>query len=406
MTHMQPFEFEWPSLIIEPSITHGCDIIQLTELWTSELPSSLNADLSPCPLARYGLNTEMNTTLASSPNVTWFPPLLPPDDQVQGVHVRGRCDVHEQIRTVRPVDVCSYGGISEPLLTDVLSKTSEIPNLPAASTSQPVPIPNSVPEDKGSHQDTNNTLLLSISHKSDLNGGPPFLSVQPSLPCAEASRLSIMFTNDSSYQHKRQRIDSAQLSATLPGWAITSGKTSTESTSSNPYPPSCSSSTTGQSNNSTTPGSPYSTPFCSPVRKHHDALSRNQALTETRHLSNIVSSSASSHTPLTLPIKRRRNHYENHHSSGYQYSSSNSTTNSRYTSSYMPVPGCTKGLMEFTIDFSYTNNTPEDEVRFMRQYERARHRGRNTKAAMKGRQGMQGIPERGLQRRLSLTSNI
>ncbi|KAJ3995153.1 hypothetical protein F5050DRAFT_1808962 [Lentinula boryana] len=404
MSHKQPFEFEWPSLITEPSITHGCDIIQLTELWTSELPSSSNTDLSPCPLARYDLDTDMNTALASSPNVAWFPPLLPPDDQVQGVHVRGWCDVHEEIRTVRPVDICTYGEISEPLLADVLSKTSELLNLPAASTSQPVPIPNSVPEDKGSHQDTDDTLLVSISHKSDLNGEPPVLSVQPSRPCAEASRLSLMFTNDSSYQHKRQRMDRTQLSSTFPGWAMTSGKTSTGSTLSNPYPPSCSSSTTSQSNNSTTPCFPYSSSLCSSsVQKHHDALSRNQAHTETRYLSSIVSSSASSHTPSTLPIKRRRNHYENPHSSGYQYSSLNSTTNS---SSYMPVPGCTKGLMEFTIDFSYTNNTPEDEVRFMRQYERARHRGRNTKAAMKGRQGMQGIPERGLQRRLSLTSNI
>ncbi|KAE9411140.1 hypothetical protein BT96DRAFT_982917 [Gymnopus androsaceus JB14] len=89
-------------------------------------------------------------------------------------------------------------------------------------------------------------------------------------------------------------------------------------------------------------------------------------------------------------IKRRRIRYDHSYPNPW---STNTPFPSNTANSSGPAPACTMGLMEFTIDFSYTNNTPEDEARFLRQYNRAKNM--NMKAAQE---------KRGLQRRLSLIS--
>lgn len=91
-------------------------------------------------------------------------------------------------------------------------------------------------------------------------------------------------------------------------------------------------------------------------------------------------------------IKRRRMPFTNPWLATNRSSINPLTVSSASTT----APAFTMGLMEFTIDFSYTNNTPADEARFLKQYNRAR--SRNMKAGAREGRG------RGLQRRLSLIS--
>ncbi|KAJ3756263.1 hypothetical protein EV360DRAFT_72144 [Lentinula raphanica] len=89
-----------------------------------------------------------------------------------------------------------------------------------------------------------------------------------------------------------------------------------------------------------------------------------------------------------------------------------------YRLPHTPTPGSTKGLMEYTIEFSHTNNTPEDEARFLAQVEGRRAREVKREVDRQRREMKREVDRQGrdwnlnwnggydYRRRLSLTSNM
>ncbi|KAJ3885465.1 hypothetical protein GG344DRAFT_82682 [Lentinula edodes] len=306
-----------------------------------------------------------------SPDVAWFPPVMPLDSAVEGVYVRAsepcpQVDTPE-IDTVRLGDVCSYHDFYE--VYHERRYESYEPRGPYESTST---------------EATN-------------SGSVEFLGSSPSIPRSASHSVS---------QSKRKRKRTEREGTTeriRPESTKRANSHNSTIISSNPYP---------------TPPPSYSASSSSP-----DSRGSGAGANEPSAPSSLFSSSVSTSSP-SSPDKRRRTRYGdhssprrskhlNHPSTSTRISYTSSSMHTPSTTQYAPyIPACTVGLMEFTIDFSHTNNTPKDEARFVKQCDRVwargtRRDGRKNVTQRDGKVGRQAVElQKGLQRRLSLTSNL
>ncbi|KAJ4468183.1 hypothetical protein J3R30DRAFT_3715114 [Lentinula aciculospora] len=478
------FDTEWPfdlqsniKLPIALPIVLPWETLDTMDTMDMDFVKSLSPDdfsCSPCPRIFY------NTPVAQSPDVAWFHPLMPFDAHVEGVHDRcegiveddpqlqGTFGTLNALGTVNPKDVCpeSYdddglGQVSNKpygtfqllqqfpnpnpgakiLSSITVSKSASVglldsapiapTKLASAMASTPVPAP------------AIKIQIPRIPEEGTLGGD---LNI---LPCHNSQVKS--FTSASSSSNPKYSLKRKHIDGSVP---------SSDVRLSNPYPTPPSSiylsTKTHKINNNT-----WTSPKChlssSSVPTLHDLFPNFNSGTK--------SLSSHSHTgSSSTPNKRRRIRYEGRTSSKhisqhpYAYSNPGPSSSPSSTSlstlninpypssnasntSYIPLHKLGKmkntiGLMEFTIDYSYTNNTLEDEARFLRQYHCKKAKARNVKVTRQERQGivqnelktesktsrettgneknqieraervqMLGL-QRGIQRRLSLTSNI
>ncbi|KAJ3836189.1 hypothetical protein F5878DRAFT_663182 [Lentinula raphanica] len=537
MLRFPPAEYEWPStsrssktsnVMTEDHEDHdnfhqNHQIhLGLLRLHRPHHPSASTTDLLPYP-------ADKTPNAPYSPNVSWFPPLLPTDGRVQGI--RWYPDDEEildldfentRTGTVRPRDTCSFDvdstwlsisglgadhdsdgrmlmlsqpktdSVEDSLLTTlfpVASSThdSEISiSMPVVSLPEVLvdveeseslpPLPPTRNHTSGSTTEASSSVPVGV---------PPFLL--PSLsregtPSSSSMMMMMMIldnndstnSNDSTQRpktnHRPNRANRANRAnrPSPPGVLVSSprqshtgsNRTTTTSTLSNPGP-------------RPDPPSSFSSPFSNPNPFSSLATYQN---TDTENTSERVpaipipsydtpssygfgsgsSFSSSSNLPNPksderypsyphkLPHRPHKPHNSHTHKSA-RYSPYPNNPNPpiqiqpiqrrpnpppprldrsyrSYRLPHTPTPGSTKGLMEYTIEFSHTNNTPEDEARFLAQVEGRRAREvkrevnrqrREMKREMRvgmDRQGRDGnLNWNGgydYRRRLSLTSNM
>ncbi|KAJ3853024.1 hypothetical protein EV368DRAFT_81938 [Lentinula lateritia] len=313
-----------------------------------------------------GNNNKVDTTTTTtptrnipppSPDVAWFPPVMPLDSAVEGVDVRAsepraRGNTPE-IDTVRLGDVCSYHDFYE-----VYYERRYESYGPYESTSTKTTGSESV-ERPGPSPSTSSSTSRSVSQSK-----------------------------------RKRRIEHEGTIERIRPESTKRANSHSTITSSNPYP---------------IPPPSYSASSSSPESRGSGAGVNGPSAPPSSFSSSV------SATPPSSPKKRRRTRYEdyfsprrskhlNHPSTSTRISHPSSSTHTPSTPRYTPyIPACTVGLMEFTIDFSHTNNTPKDEARFVKQCDRVWARGTRRDGKV-GRQAAES--QRGLQRRRSLTSNL
>ncbi|KAJ3713300.1 hypothetical protein C8R42DRAFT_684737 [Lentinula raphanica] len=369
-----------------------------------------------------------------SPNVSWFPPLLPTDGRVQGI--RWYPDDEEildldfentRTGTVRPRDTCSFD-----VETAWLSISGADHDSDGRMLSQPKTDSVEAEAEDSLDVEESESLHARINHTSGSTteaysgvpvGVPPFLL--PSLsregtPSSSSSSMMMMIldNNDSNNNstntiqrpktnHRANRANRANRPSP-PGVLVSSqsqshtgsNRTTTTSTLSNPCPPSSFS-------------SPFSSPFSSlatyqntdtentscvpaiPVPSYDTPSSSygfgSSFSSTTPNLPNPKSDERYPSYPHKLPHRPHKPHNPHTHKSA-RYSPYPNNPNPpiqrrpnpppprldrsyhSYRLPHTPTPGSTKGLMEYTIEFSHTNNTPEDEARFLAQVEGRRAR--------------------------------
>ncbi|KAJ3918222.1 hypothetical protein F5877DRAFT_79212 [Lentinula edodes] len=367
-----------PPLPFPFSLSSSFPLSSTSTTWTDEdsfscLPSALSHTDN-------GNNNKVDTTTTTttptrnipppSPEVAWFPPVMPLDSAVEGVYVRASEPCAQvntpEIDTVRLGDVCSYHDFYE--VYHERRYESYEPRGPYESTS------------------TKTTGSESVERPGS----------SPSIPRSA-------FHSVSQSKRKRKRTEREGTTERIRPESTKRANSHSTIISSNPYP---------------TPPPSSSASSSSP-----ESQGSESGVNEPSAPPSLVSSSVSTTSP-SSPDKRRRTRYDdyssprrskhlNHPSTSTRISHTSSSMHTPSTTRYAPyIPACTVGLMEFTIDFSHTNNTPKDEARFVKQCDRVwargtRRDGRKNVTQRDGKVGRQAVElQRGLQRRLSLTSNL
>ncbi|KAJ3974129.1 hypothetical protein EV361DRAFT_675628 [Lentinula raphanica] len=504
MLRFPPAEYEWPStsrssktsnVMTEDHEDHdnfhqNHQIhLGLLRLHRPHHPSASTTDLLPYP-------ADKTPNAPYSPNVSWFPPLLPTDGRVQGIRwypddedILDLDFENTRTRTVRPRDTCSFDVESAWLSISGADHDSDGRMLSQPKTdSVEAEAEDSldVEESESLHARINHTSGSTTEASSGVPVGvPPFLLPflsREGTPSSSSSMMMMMIldnndsndSNDSTQRPKTNHRANRANRPSPPGVLVSSprqshtgsNRTTTTSTLSNPGP---------RPDPPSSFSSPFSSPFSSlatyqntdtentservptiPSIPSYDTPSSSygfgfgSSFSFSSNLPNPKSDERYPSYPHKLPHRPHKPHNPHTHKSA-RYSPYPNNPNPpiqpiqpiqiqpiqrppnpppprldrsyhSYRLAHTPTPGSTKGLMEYTIEFSHTNNTPEDEARFLAQVEgrRAREVKRevNRQRREMKREMRVGMDRQGrdwnlnwnggydYRRRLSLTSNM